>query len=131
MTMISTSRPLALNVPQSRAAKSGSAVMVRPALEILTLVRFSWLDAVGALRIIRISANKTCQTDFRGGNRFMTVLYLILLKNSMNASTRLSMNGKPPMISTAPPFVLRLSKDERKVFQRISILISEFLTSVT
>jgi len=46
----------------------------------------------------------------------MTVLYLILLKNSMNASTRLSMNGKPPMISTAPPFVLRLSKDERKAF---------------
>jgi hypothetical protein len=48
----------------------------------------------------------------------MTVLYLILLKNSMNASTRLSMNGKPPMISTAPPFVLRLSKDERRVFQQ-------------
>jgi hypothetical protein len=36
----------------------------------------------------------------------------------MNASTRLSMNGKSPMISTAPPFVLRLSKDERMVFQR-------------
>ena len=47
MTMISTSRPLALNVPQSRAANSGSAVMVRPALEILTLVRFSWLDRRG------------------------------------------------------------------------------------
>jgi hypothetical protein len=26
------------------------------------------------------------------------------------------MNGKSPMISHAPPFVLRLSKDERKVF---------------
>jgi hypothetical protein len=34
-----------------------------------------------------------------------------LLKNARNASTRLSMNGKPPMISTALPFVLRLSKD--------------------
>jgi hypothetical protein len=43
----------------------------------------------------------------------------ILLKNPMNASTMLSMNGKYPMISTVPPFVLRLSKDERRVFQRI------------
>jgi hypothetical protein len=28
------------------------------------------------------------------------------------------MNGKSPIISTAPPFVLRLSKDERRVFQQ-------------
>ena len=28
------------------------------------------------------------------------------------------MNGKSPTISHAPPFVLRLSKDERKVFQQ-------------
>jgi hypothetical protein len=42
---------------------------------------------------------------------------MVLLKNPMNASTRLSMNGKSPKISTAPPFVLRLSKDERRVFQ--------------
>jgi len=28
------------------------------------------------------------------------------------------MNGKCPMISPAPPFVLRLSKDERRVFQQ-------------
>ena len=46
---------------------------------------------------------------------------LILLKNPMNASTRLSMNGKSPMISTAPPFVLRFSKDER-LHPRSSIL---------
>jgi hypothetical protein len=46
----------------------------------------------------------------------------ILLKNPMNASTRLSMNGKSPMISTAPPFVLRLSKDERRVFQQNQII---------
>ena|SRR3990172_205461 len=59
---------------------------------------------------------------------------MILLKNPMNASTRLSMNGKSPIISHAPlclcsgrqAFVpssssgraLRLSKDERKVFQQ-------------
>ncbi len=51
---------------------------------------------------------------------------LILLKNPMNASTRLSMNGKSPMISEAPPFVpssgsgraLRPSKDERRSFQQ-------------
>ena len=46
---------------------------------------------------------------------------MILLKNPMNASTRLSTNGKSPMISHAPPFVLRLSKDERKVFQQNQI----------
>ena len=40
----------------------------------------------------------------------------------MNASTRLSINGKSPMISTDPPFVLRLSKDERMVFQQNHIL---------
>jgi hypothetical protein len=28
------------------------------------------------------------------------------------------MNGKSPMISIVPPFVLRLSKDERRVFQQ-------------
>jgi hypothetical protein len=31
---------------------------------------------------------------------------------------KLSMNGKSPIISTALPFVLRLSKDERWVFQQ-------------
>ena len=41
----------------------------------------------------------------------------IPLKNPRNASTKLSMNGKSPTISIAPPFVLRLSKDERRVFQ--------------
>ena len=44
--------------------------------------------------------------------------WMILLKNPKNASTRLSMNGKSPMISTTPPFVLRLSKDEQRVFQQ-------------
>jgi hypothetical protein len=43
---------------------------------------------------------------------------MILLKNPMNASTKLSMNGKSPMISEVLPFVLRLSKDERRVFQQ-------------
>jgi hypothetical protein len=43
---------------------------------------------------------------------------LILLKNPKNASTRLSMNGKSPKILTTPPFVLRFSKDERRVFQQ-------------
>src|SRR3972149_7349213 len=46
------------------------------------------------------------------------VHFAILLKNPMNASTTLSTNGKSPIISHAPPFVLRLSKDERKVFQQ-------------
>jgi len=42
----------------------------------------------------------------------------ILLKNPKNASTGLSMNANSTTISTAPPFVLRVSKDERKVFQQ-------------
>jgi len=46
---------------------------------------------------------------------------LIPLKNPMNAST--SMNGKSPMVSSAPPFVLRLSKDERRVYQQNRILL--------
>jgi hypothetical protein len=37
-------------------------------------------------------------------------------EKARNASTRLSMNGKTHMILTSFPFVLRLSKDERKVF---------------
>ena len=52
-------------------------------------------------------------------------MIVILLKNPMNASTRLSMNGNFRMISTAAPFVLRLSKDERKVFQQNLILMSD------
>ena len=46
------------------------------------------------------------------------IVNVILLKKPMNASTRLSMNGKSPKISTSPPFVLRPSKDERRVFQQ-------------
>ena len=42
----------------------------------------------------------------------------ILMKNPEECFDGLSMNGKTPMISTAPPFVLRLSKDERRVFQQ-------------
>jgi len=48
---------------------------------------------------------------------------MILLKNLRNASTRLSMNGKSPMISTATPFVLRLSKDERGGQQNRKIVL--------
>ena len=48
---------------------------------------------------------------------------MILLKNPKNASTgsyfdKLSRTEKFPIISTALPFVLRLSKDERRVFQQ-------------
>ena len=35
-----------------------------------------------------------------------------------NASTGLSMNGKSPTISSVSPFVLRFSKDERRVFSQ-------------
>ena len=35
------------------------------------------------------------------------------------------MNGISPIISTAPPFVLRLSKDERRVFQQNRLLLAD------
>jgi hypothetical protein len=54
----------------------------------------------------------------RCGLSVESIHLLILLKNPKNASTRLSMNGKSPKILTTPPFVLRFSKDERKVFQQ-------------
>jgi hypothetical protein len=43
---------------------------------------------------------------------------MILLKNPMNASTGLSMNGKSPMILTAPLFVLSSRRFKRRVFQQ-------------
>src|SRR5215467_6081614 len=42
-----------------------------------------------------------------------------MLKNPKNASTRSASTEKSPIISTASPFVLRLSKDERRFFSRI------------
>jgi hypothetical protein len=44
---------------------------------------------------------------------------MIRLKNLKECFDWLSMNGASAMISTTPPFVLRFSKDERKVFRRI------------
>ena len=40
--MISVSSPFAVKTPHSLAANSGKAVMVNPALDILTLMRRSW-----------------------------------------------------------------------------------------
>jgi hypothetical protein len=54
----------------------------------------------------------------RSGLSVESIHLLILLKNPKNASTRLSMNGKAPKILPTPPFVLRFSKDERRVFQQ-------------
>ena len=42
----------------------------------------------------------------------------ILLKNPKNASTRLSMNGKSPMISSPPRSCCGFSNDGRRVFQQ-------------
>ena len=50
------------------------------------------------------------------------VVVMILLKNLLECFDRLSMNGKTPSISTIAPFVLRLSKDERWVFQQNRLL---------
>jgi hypothetical protein len=53
--------------------------------------------------------------------KFGSNLFIDSAEKPRNASTRLSMNGKSPTISTAPPFVLRPSKDERRFFSRIFI----------
>src|SRR5437870_13278557 len=46
MTINSTSIPFAVKIPQSFAAKSGKAVIVKPAFDILTFERRSWLPAL-------------------------------------------------------------------------------------
>jgi ABC-type nitrate/sulfonate/bicarbonate transport system substrate-binding protein len=43
---------------------------------------------------------------------------ILPLQTPKNASTRLSMNGKTHILATPLPFVLRFSKDERKVFRQ-------------
>ncbi|MBI2531155.1 MAG: hypothetical protein HYW03_02895 [Deltaproteobacteria bacterium] len=47
MRITSTSKPLAVKRPHSLAAKSGRAVMVNPALEILAFTRWSWAPKAG------------------------------------------------------------------------------------
>jgi hypothetical protein len=74
ITISSTSKPLALKTPQSLAARSGKAVIVKPALEMRTLARLSWLAAGRALRTISNSAMQICQTNCRGVNRFIRIL---------------------------------------------------------
>src|SRR5215471_5487803 len=53
-----------------------------------------------------------------------------MLKNPKNASTRSASTEKSPIISTASPFVLRLSKDERRFFSRITFHSSLFRYSL-
>jgi hypothetical protein len=63
MTMISTSRPFAAKVPQSRAANNGSAVIVKPALGMRTLIRLSWLWATPRLMPISAKIAKICRVS--------------------------------------------------------------------
>ena len=49
-------------------------------------------------------------------------VYVDSAENPAERFDKLSMNGKSQMIMTAPPFVLRLSKDERRVFQQNPML---------
>ena len=65
--MTSMSNPLAAKTPQSFAANSGKAVIVKPALEILALTRRSWASALaGKLHVnpmTAISCGNEGQTD--------------------------------------------------------------------
>src|SRR5581483_496572 len=63
--MTSISSPLALNSPQSLAASSGSAVMVKPALEILSLGRRSCAWAPSEAEAIIKQQQKTIRSTCR------------------------------------------------------------------
>ena len=67
--MTSISRPLAVNVPHSLAANSGNAVIVKPALEILSLARRSWAFAL-AMKRNEVSAKPVSMTP-SVGKRFI------------------------------------------------------------
>jgi hypothetical protein len=56
---------------------------------------------------------RICRAAIHGSDHVMDSA-----EKPMTASTGLSMNGKSAIISIALPFVLRLSKDERWVFQQ-------------
>jgi hypothetical protein len=64
------SNPFAAKTPQSLAANSGKAVMVKPALEILALTRRSWASALAgklhANPMIAISCGNQRQTGLEG-----------------------------------------------------------------
>ena len=72
-----------------------------------------------------LSGQKTRPKESR--NNSGPAKIVIPLKNPKNASTGLSMNGNSTTIQTAPPFVLRFSKDERKVFQQNRLRSNEQL----
>src|SRR3972149_2769134 len=57
--IISMSKPLAVKPPHSLAARSGRAVMVKPALEILAFARCSWAPKAGYTINSAIPAAKT------------------------------------------------------------------------
>ena len=80
MTINSTSSQSALNTRQSFAAKSGNAVIVKPALEMRILARLSWLAAGRTLRKISNSATQICQTNLRGVNGFIRLLSTFALR---------------------------------------------------
>jgi hypothetical protein len=79
--MISISRPLAGKIFQSRAAKSGSAVIVNAALEILVFPRRSWaLPATVSDSTRPLKAAKCTNEKENRGYRFVIVLLWILPK---------------------------------------------------
>src|SRR5215510_12040757 len=81
MRMISISRPLAGKIPQSRAAKSGSAVIVNAALEILVFPRRSWaLPATVSDNTRPLKAAKCINEKESRGDRFVIVLLWVMPK---------------------------------------------------
>jgi hypothetical protein len=68
------SNPLAVKTPQSFAANSGKAVIVKPALEILALTRRSWASALAG----KLPANP--MTAISCGNQRQTELECLRMK---------------------------------------------------
>ena len=115
-TIIAAGRQCALTKPRRQLAYLARAWCGMKAIEIARKLNRD------ASMVSRLCGDYETAPTLREKRNLLRCLpnnsQLILLKNPKNASTGLSMNGKSPIISTAPPFVLRFSKDERRVFQQ-------------
>src|SRR5262249_14061696 len=90
MRMISISRPLAGKIPQSRAAKSGSAVIVNAALEILVFPWRSWASPdKGRDTRSAMSAAVCARENQVGRNRFFIICSLKIISHRLLQSSGL------------------------------------------
>src|SRR5262245_22713347 len=103
MTINSTSKPLAVNTPQSLAANSGNAVIVKPALEIRIFDQRSSLSPY----IGKIAMNQKAKKMSKAKD---LCLNISLLAGSQNFCRSPRTSGEKIQIIEKFPFMLSLSK---------------------